>query len=153
MQENWINKLITEEETNVLSSALPKINEEDCLQSCLCDLKSLFQEYVDIFNEVKKENMSSIHIYKVAESKEGFLLFRKGCRLIFSKASPTQIQIQLLKKEQEELISCVSTHLDMFFSNPFISPQWVHKEWPGFVNLKILTRYYMEMFIRQSFSD
>ena len=149
MQESWINHLIEEEESNSPSSSL-EIDRESAVRKTLSDLKSLFQQFITVFNEAKNPQTGSVYLYKLAHSETGFLVFRRGCRLIFSQSSSEQIRIQLLKKEEEQLKTLVDTHICIFFHNPFSPACWTHEGWSGFVDLNILARYYMKMLIRDS---
>ena len=102
------------------------------------------------FNRMKDPQSGSVHLYKLAHSETGFLIFRRGCRLIFSQSSPEQIHIQFLKKEDEQLKPLVDTHIRIFFHNPFSPACWTHEGWPGFVDMNFLARYYLKMLICHS---
>ena len=99
MWESWIHNLIEEEKSNRLSSTPQEADRESALKEGLSELKSLFQKFITTFNSIKDPQIGSIHLYKLAHSETGFLIFRRGCRLIFSQSSPEQIRIQFLKKE------------------------------------------------------
>ena len=145
MLESWINRLIEEEGSP--SPHPQEIDRETVIKDGLLELKSLFQKWTAVFNQAKKSQTGAMYMYKLARSETGFLIFRKGCRLIFSPAPPDQIHIQLLKKQEEELKTCVNTHIRFFLHNPFSPVCWTHEGWPGFVDMNILARYYMKLLI------
>ena len=150
MQESWIHNLIEEEKRGRLSSTSQEADRESALKEGLSEIKSLFQKFIATFNSMKDPQSGSIHLYKLAHSETGFLIFRRGCRLIFSQSSPEQIRIQFLKKEEEQLKTHVDTHIRIFFHNPFSPACWTHEGWPGFVDMNFLARYYLKMLIYHS---
>ena len=150
MRESWIHHLIEEEKVGRLSSSPQEMDRKSAIKEGLLELKSLFQEFITTFNRMKEPQSGSVHLYKLAHSETGFLIFRRGCRLIFSPSSPEQIRIQFLKKEEEELKPLVDTHIRIFFHNPFSPACWTHEGWPGFVDMNFLTRYYLKMLLGHS---
>ena len=151
MRESWISNLIEREESGSRSEPEKSMPDSDpAVKEALADLKSLFQQFITLFNEVKRPGSNAVYLYKLARSDNGFLIFRRGCRLIFSQPSKDQIRIQLLKREGEELKPCVDTRIRIFFHNPFSPAFWTHEGWPGFVDMNLLARHYMEMFIKKS---
>ena len=150
MQESWLYDLIEDEKSNRLSSFPQEADRGSAVQEGLSELKSLFQKFIMTFNKMKDPLSGSIHLYKLAHSETGFLIFRRGCRLIFFQSSPEQIRIQFLKKKEEQLITHVDTHIRIFFHNPFSPACWTHEGWPGFVDMDRLARYYLKMLICHS---
>ena len=150
MQDNWINNLAQAEEAQEKSSFLPKVDEQSSLRASLSGLKSLFEAYAETFNKIKPSSSHAIHIYKLADCDDGFLLFRKGSRLIFSIEGKNKIGIRIVKKHVEGLKTYLDTCIEMVSDNPFSTPKWKHKSWPGFIELNRLAKEYMESFIQNS---
>ena len=150
MQKNWIDNLVNEEELRKTPSPLSEASKEKSLSLSLQALKSQFSQYVSRFNQLKTPDSPSIHMYNLANCEQGFMLFRQGTRLLVSLDQPACLKFQILKKEQEELKQYLQASVEIFFDNPFASPRWRHQDLPGFVELDILSRHYMESFLRRS---
>lgn len=160
--KNWIKKCLTEKKTNSFSTQEGLI---EVTNEVLSNLKSNFEDFVSSFNELKssftattdknKEHdlsiafLNSPYIYDIVDTKNGFMLFRKGYRLIFTFEKPGQIRIQLIKKEHGETHAFTDAHIQASIHNS-VSIQWVHSHFKGFINLERLARYYMELFLVES---
>ncbi len=167
--KSWIEKCLVEKNSQALNPILTQKELAEITNEVLLDLRSIFEHFVEAFNDLKssflqnteKHNLidqkdslhfsllRSIHIYDVVDKKNGFMLFRKGHRLIFTPESPGRIHIQLIQKENETIIKHIDTYINAC-SNNVMSIQWTHEDHKGFVNLNTLSRYYMKCFLAES---
>ncbi|MGI9548989.1 MAG: hypothetical protein ACR2M7_03280 [Bdellovibrionales bacterium] len=165
--KSWIERCLLEK--NEVSNILTQKEVKEITHEVLLDLRSKFAHFVSAFNDLKtsflqntkgedltdqKEGLSfsflkPIHIYQVSGKENGFMLFRKGHRLVFTPEKPGRIRIQLIKKENGILSNKIDTYINAF-SNNIMSIQWTHEDHKGFVDLETLSRYYMKQFLAES---
>ena len=167
--KSWIEKCLMEKNSKILNPVLTQKELKEITNEVLLDLRAVFEHFVEAFNDLKssflqdtekhklidqKDNLHfsllrPIHIYDVVGKENGFMLFRKGHRLIFTPEGVGRIHIQLIKKENTATIKHIDTHINAF-SNNAMSIQWTHEGQKGFVDLNTLSRYYMKCFLRES---
>ena len=162
--KSWIYKCLAEEQSNFHSRSLGEGDIEDFTNEFLSDLRVIFSHFVKAFNELKQgENKDvsdwaekkvmeklkgSLFLYDLVD-KKGFMLFRKGHRLIFSYIQPGRIRVQFLKqKPLSETEHLVDTFINAI-TNETLSINWVHENHKGFVDIHVLARYYMKCFLRE----
>lgn len=164
--QSWIYKCLTEKKTDFSHKNLSEDDVEDFTNEFLLDIRSVFEHFVKAFNDLKKVNIEdfiepsplketreklrgSLLLYDLAD-KRGFMLFRKGYRLIFSYVKPGQIKVQFLKQKPfGETEVFVETFIKAI-TNETLSINWVHEDHKGFVNIHVLARYYMRRFLQES---
>lgn len=158
--KSWIEKCLASEQNPDSQSLLTKNDLENITQETLLDLKVIFEHFVEAFADIKTSSvdpktketklLSSIHIYDLTKNRKGFMIFRKGCRLIFSQESPGCIRIQMLtKKDNLSNITRLDTQIKATI-NSAISIRWTHQEHKGFIDFNILARYHMRLFLIES---
>ena len=162
--QSWIYKCLMADKPSSVHKPLVDEDIADLTNEFLLDLRSVFEHFVQAFNDLKKENIEafekhgqeksrekfkgSILIYDLKDEK-GFMIFRKGYRLIFSYVKPGCVKVQFLRQkpfgETENFVEAfirAVTHGTM-------SINWVHDNHNGFVNINILARYYMRRFLQE----
>lgn len=164
--QSWIFKCLTEKKSDFLRNNLNKEDIEDFTDEFLTDLRSVFEHFVEAFNGLKQANVEnfpegfsfkknkeklkgSLLLYDLAD-KKGFMLFRKGYRLVFSYVRPGRISVQFLKQKP---LSEAEVFVDTFINaitNDTMSINWVHENHKGFVNINVLVRYYMRRFLQET---
>ena len=154
-QENaWIDGLIDSEESTSPQANSTQIEAEEYTVELLQDLQIVFSKFIDVFNEKKKDlgalKIQALRIYKLANSKSDFMLFRNGYHLIFSKRSPGLIRVRFSKDSQEEGLVQKDTYLQACFTNDISPVRWKHQDYEGFVEINSLARYYMKLFTKAS---
>ena len=160
----WIERCLKSENSDSSLKILNQEDIEDLTNELLFGLRTIFKQFVQAFNKIKKENeenyqkkpngekyqeklKGSLLLYDLAESK-GFMLFRKGYRLVFSYVRPGCIKIQLLKQKPfEETEVFAENYIKAVFNNT-MSINWIHEQHKGFVEINILARYYMRRFLQ-----
>ncbi len=167
--KSWIEKCLIEKNSKTSNLIVTQAELKEITNEVLLDLRSIFEHFVEAFNDLKssllqntekhkwidqKEGLPfsllrSIHIYDVVDKENGFMLFRKGHRLIFTPEKAGRIHIQLIKKENETIIKHIDTYINAFLNN-VMSIQWTHEDHKGFVDLNTLSRYYMKCFLTES---
>ena len=162
--QSWIYKCLMAKKSDFSPKTLGEEDIEDLTNEFLLDLRSVFEHFVKAFNDLKKANVEnfqdpseqetkeklkgSLLLYDLAEAK-GFMLFRKGYRLIFSYAKPGCIKIQFLKQKPfGETENFVEAFINAI-TNDTMSINWVHENHKGFVDINILARYYMKRFLQE----
>ena len=162
--KSWIYKCLNAKKSGFSPRNLGKEDIEDWTNEFLFDLRSAFEHFVKAFDDLKKENIEyfpdrhspatqeklkgSLLLYDLAD-KKGFMLFRKGYRLIFSYIQPGRIKVQFLKQKP---FSETEVFVDTFINaitNDTMSINWVHENHKGFVDINVLARYYMRRFLRE----
>jgi len=166
--KSWIKKCLLGHQQSSCN-VLTQQDLRDITNETLLDLRSMFEHFVDAFNDLKssllkntekhklidqKEGIYSallrpIHIYNVVDKENGFMLFRQGHRLILTPAGPGHIQIQLMKKENEILEKLIDASINAVSHN-IMSIHWIHSDHKGFVDIGTLSRYYMKQFLIES---
>ncbi len=164
--QSWIYKCLTEEKSGLPHNKLSEEDMADFTHEFLLDIRSVFEHFVKAFNDLKNNNVEgfsepaapslklakeklkgSLLLYDLA-NKEGFMLFRRGYRLIFSFVKPGRIHVQLLRQKP---LGETETFVDSFINavnNDTMSINWVDEDHQGFVNINILARYYMRCFLQ-----
>ena len=137
-----------------------QLTVEKLTDDFLKDLRCLFEHYLKAFNEIKEEEekalsphssafKSSIFIYDLAETK-GFMLFKKDFKMIFSYSSAGRIRIKLLKQRVFGKLEVLADSYLNLVHHDMMSVNWVHEGKKGFIDINILVRYYMKLFIQES---
>lgn len=149
----WISKSLQKESSS--DTGLEEAYELTI--ELLKDLRCIFEHYLKAFDEIKSENPKniekermdhSIFIYNLSQT-EGFMLFKKSFKLIFSYIKPGQIRIKFLTQRllnKEEILE--DTYLNLIYNNT-LSVNWALGGKKGFVSPEILTRYYMKRFLEE----
>ena len=168
--QSWICRSITKDSGFSPQTGLGEEDIEDWTQEFLLDLRSVFEHFVSAFNDLKKAGSEgrlsfprdfpeasvakkklkgSLMLYDL-HGKKGFMLFRNSCRLIFSYIRPGRIRIQFLRQKpfgETELF--VDSFLNAVAKDA-LSVNWVHENCKGFVDINVLSRYYMKRFLQES---
>ena len=162
--QSWIYKQLSRERSNLPHENLNREDIEDFTDEFLLDLRAVFENFVKAFNELKRADIESFSggidsesvreklkgsllLYDLAD-KKGFMLFRKGYRLIFSTAKPGRIKVHFLKQKPfGETETFVDSSINAI-TNDTMSINWVHEGHKGFVNINVLVRYYMGRFLQ-----
>jgi len=163
--KSWIYKCLVEKKSNFSGQSLEREDIEELTNEFLLDLRSVFKHFADSFNslkidsstgdllnssssKIKEKFKDSLFIYDLADNK-GFMLFRKGYKLIFSYVQPGRVRVQFLKKiTLGETEHFVDTFINAI-TNETLSINWVHENHKGFVDIPILARYYMKRFLQE----
>ena len=145
------------------SRSLGEEDIEDFTTDFLLDLRSTFEHFVKAFNNLKKSDFKDVSDPYLEETKEklkgslllydlsdkrGFMIFRKGYSLVFSYIKPGRIKVHFLKRKP---FGEAETFVDTFINaitNDTMSINWVHENHKGFVDINVLTRYYMRRFLQ-----
>lgn len=162
--KSWIYKCLAEKKSDFSNKSLEQGDIEDLTNEFLSDLRSVFEHFSEIFNdirmepkgafldlssaEVREKLKDSLFIYDLAD-KTGFMVFRKGYKLIFSYVQPGRIRVQFFKKKP---LSETEIFVDAFINaitSETLSIKWVHENHKGFVDIPILARYYMKRFLQE----
>ena len=161
----WIHKCLQAQKEDFSPRVLNKEDIADFTNDFLLDLRSLFEHFVSIFNDLKRSAWDdaqntgfeqatreklkgSLVIYDLADTK-GFMLFRKGYRLVFSYVRPGCVKIHFFKQKPfGEAENFVETFLNAI-TDDTMSINWVHENRKGFVDINILARYYMKRFLQE----
>lgn len=98
---DWIEELVKAEEHSEETGTIEfadSLNPERTMigaaLTLLNQLRTQFQEVVDVFNTLKRDPSAKIKIYGVAKTHADFMLFRFGYKLIFSLKQPGVISIK-----------------------------------------------------------
>lgn len=158
---SWVYKCLSEKKAD-FSRNLGSEDIEDFTNDFLLDLRAIFESFAKAFNslkarpdsseegseEVKEKLKNSLFVYGLTEGR-GFMLFRKGYRLIFSYVQPGRIRVQFLKQKPfAETENFEDAFIDAITSGT-LSINWVHENHKGFVDIQILARYYMKRFLQE----
>lgn len=162
--QSWIYNCLMAEKPNSVHKPLIDEDIADLTNEFLLDLRSVFESFVQAFNDLKKENIQSLEkpnqeqswkrfkgsilIYDLKDEK-GFMVFRKGYRLIFSYVTPGCIKVQFLRQKP---LGEVEKFVESFIravTHETMSINWTHDDHKGFVNINILARYYMRRFLQE----
>jgi len=163
--KSWIYECLTTRQLDFSSRYWGKEDIDNWTNDFLLDLRSVFENFVKAFDDLKrggikdfsnppsevvKEKLKgSLFLYDLAD-KKGFMLFRKGYRLIFSYVQPGRIRVQFLKQQPfSETESFVDAFINAITSGT-LSINWVHENHKGFVNINVLARYYMRRFLQET---
>ena len=161
--KSWIYKCLTAQKSDFSSRNLEKEDIANWTHEFLIDLRCVFEHFIKAFDDLKREDISafpkppteeireklkgSIFLYDLADQK-GFMLFRKGYRLIFSYVRPGRIRVRFLKQQP---FSETENFVDAFINaitDDTMSVNWVHENHKGFVDLNVLAHYYMRRFLQ-----
>ena len=164
--QSWIYRQLTRKKPDISDGSLNREDIGDFTDEFLLDLRAVFEGFVKAFNDLKKTDIESfpetvpsvksvkeklkgsLLLYDLAD-KKGFMLFRKGYRLIFSSLKPGQIKIQFLKQKPfGETETFVDTSISAI-TNDTMSINWIHEGRKGFVSIDVLVRYYMGRFLQE----
>ena len=162
--KSWIYKCLRAKKSDFAPKSLGEEDIEDGTKEFLMDLRSIFEHFVQSFEALKKEGLkdlsdpklketkeklkNSIFIYDLAD-KKGWMLFRKGYRLIFSYNQPGRIRVQFLKQKPfSETERFVDTFINAI-TDDTLSINWAHENHKGFVDINVLARYYMRRFLQE----
>ncbi len=156
--KSWIYKCLKGDKPNIPLENLEEEDLEDWTYEFLLDLRSIFENFIQAFEELKTKDgppdmaeklKSSLFIYDLAD-KKGFMLFRKeGYRLTFSYVRPGCIRVHFFKQNPfSEPESFVDSHIRAL-TNDTLSINWVHEGRKGFVDIQVLARYYMKRFLQE----
>lgn len=164
--KTWIYKCLTEKklEYSHAHKGLERGDIEELTKEFLSDLRTVFEHFAGSFNVLKGESTDvfielssekirdklkdTLFIYDLADTA-GFMLFRKGYKLIFSYVQPGRIKVQFFKKKP---LSETEMFVDAFINaitNESLSIKWVQENQKGFVDMNILARYYMKRFLQE----
>ena len=163
--QSWIYKCLMAEEPGSAHKLLSDEDVADLTKEFLLDLRSIFEHFVQAFNDLKKENIEtfekhiqeksqkklkgSILIYDLKDGK-GFMIFRKGYRLIFSYVEAGCVKVQFVRQKPfGETESFVESFLRAV-THGTMSINWTHDNHNGFININILARYYMRRFLQET---
>ena len=163
--QSWIYKCLMTKKSDLSPRNLGEEDIEDFTNEFLLDLRTVFEHFVKAFNDLKKthtedsQNFSSqetkeklkgsLLLYDLA-NKKGFMLFRKGYKLIFSYIKPGCIKVHFLKQKPFGETETFVDDLITAITNDTMSINWVHENHKGFVDINVLTRYYMRRFLQES---
>lgn len=162
--KSWIYKCLAEKKSDFSPRSLAEGDIKDFTNEFLSDLRTIFEHFIKAFNEIRQEGcgevagltekeakekfQGSLFLYDLAD-KPGFMLFRKGYRLIFSYIQPGRVRVQFMKQKP---FSETENFVDAFINaitNETMSINWVHENHKGFVDINILARYYMKRFLQE----
>jgi hypothetical protein len=171
---DWIHELIrTEEqieETGVVD--FDSHNDPDramigAALTLLAQLRSGFNDAVEVFNEYKQSTASKIKVYSIAKTHADFMLFRNGFKLVFSLKQPGVISIRthfmnpaLPSVSSMNLLGSTVTNnltapqfrgeeelLEMIWG-PFNETIWTYKKHP--VKVESVIKYFLSKFVRDT---
>ena len=157
--KSWIYKRLNTEKSKFSTESLEEEDIKDLTCDFLQDLRSIFEHYVQAYEEIKLEGdpshtaikeklQTSFFIYNLADTP-GFMLFKKNYKLIFAYVKPGQIKIKFLKQKPfSEIEVFVETFVNAI-SQDTMSIRWVHDNRKGFIDKDILARYYMKRFLEE----
>ncbi len=163
--KSWVYKCLSSQQSNGSSLRLEEEDIEDWTHEFLSDLRAAFKHFVQAFNELKRGDVrdfphppsgivkerlkGSLSLYDLAD-KEGFMLFRKGYRLIFSYVRPGRVRVKFLRQQP---FNETEVFVDAFINaiaGGALSINWAHENHKGFVNINVLVRYYMRRFLQET---
>lgn len=162
----WVYKCLETQKEGFLEKSFGDEDIKDWTNEFLSDLQSVFEYFVQAFNDLKKENMTekpsglkasketkkklknSLFLYNLTNQK-GFMIFRKGYKLIFSYVQPGRIQVQFLKQKPFSEKEYLEDSFIQAITDDTMSINWVHENHKGFIDINVLARYYMKRFLQE----
>ena len=137
---------------------------EESTLSLLNDLKSKFENYIDIFNAVRNNNtgLNLIKIYRISNTSADFMIFRNGVKLVVSNSETGVVNISFANHTRNAMYFSAGATSDHRPTSPFarsgdsliaqIGPfgdvAWLYKGEK--INLDQIARFYLTEFIKQS---
>ena len=115
----------------------------------LKQLRLAFSQHVAYFNQLKGY-FGSIRIYGIAQTQSDFMLFRSGCKLIFSMKEPGLISIRF--SNADDITYSQKTYIPVDYIKaaeaPFGEVKWTYSNHD--IKVDYLIRYYLTQFVKQS---
>ena len=155
----WIQRLIDEEgknpsiepfSLNESAAALAAEDLEAARSRFILQLRGPFLRLAREFNHLKKTG-HFIYIYRLRGFEEGFMLYRRGFRLIFSPGPEGRIQMQALQailgRAPKEIFNGALLPFRLSALSEF---QWILRGVKGFVEPLAFARFYFKAFARLS---
>jgi hypothetical protein len=161
---NWIKELVRSEEQMEQAGLVdfsPITDTQNIILSAsiefLKELKTMFIQSANVFNQMKGKSDGSIRIYGIAKTHADFMLFRNGYKLVFNLVQPGKIQI-VFHHMSTPFVSSDSSNLEG--ESPindglleaawgaFYEVRWVSDKKP--INNEHLIKYYMRKFVQNS---
>ena len=168
--QSWLCRSIAKDSDFSSQAGLGEEDIEDWTHEFLLDLRSVFEHFVSAFSELKKAGKEgelslpqgfegspsaqkklkgSLMLYDL-HGKEGFMLFRNSCKLIFSYIRPGRIRIQFFRKKPFGEPEVFADSFLNAVAKDALSINWVHENCKGFVDINVLSRYYMKRFLQEA---
>lgn len=127
--------------------------------SYLVQLKDLFIESANVFNQLRGIAIGGVKIYGIAQTESDFMLFRHGFKLIFSMKRSGLISVRFQHQGAGFVAGAAASpqNIEEAPSNEdlveakwgaFGEILWTYKRLP--INSDQLVRYYMSRFIKES---
>ncbi|MCB0377100.1 MAG: hypothetical protein KDD33_01280 [Bdellovibrionales bacterium] len=154
----WIKDLVRAEqdmeESGMISITTGFEPEKHLLNETLLFLIALKREFVDAttaFNQLKGSPLGRIKVYSISQTQADSMLFRNGCKLIFSMKQPGTVSMKFhratginpaftpMAAEEEFLIAKWG---------PFGDLNWTYNNQP--IKTDYLVKYYTTRFVHES---
>ena len=154
----WIKDLVVAEqameETGVIDVTAgfdPEQHLTEATYDFMRDLKAAFIEAASAFNQMKGSTLGTVKIYGISKTAADFMLFRNGCKLIFSMKQPGTVSMKFhratginpaftpMAAEEEFLIAKWG---------PFGDLNWTYNNQP--IKTDYLVKYYTTRFVHES---
>ena len=159
MHRHWIKNLAYQEdqmekkgEVAFRTSSKKDISTEEFkLQTneFLKQLRTAFAQHIAYFNQLKGY-LGSIRIYGIAQTQADFMLFRGGCKLVFSMKEAGLIAIRF--SNADDITYSQKTPIPMDYIKateaPFGEIKWTYNDHD--IKVNYLIRYYLTQFVKQS---
>jgi len=156
---SWIKDLVRSEqqmeESGMVEMTTGFEPEKQLLNETILFLSSLKREFIDsttAFNQMKGSPLGRIKVYSISQTQADFMLFRNGCKLIFSMKQPGTIAMKFNRSGginpafQESQVS--DEEILMAKWGPFGDLVWAYNNQP--VKVEYLLRYYTTRFVHES---
>ncbi len=160
----WIKELVRNEqqmeEAGVVDFSPAFDPANVLLKESILFLKQLKENYLEscsYFNQLKPQSKGHIKIYAISKTHADFMLFRNGCKLIFSMTEPGKIVVQFHHPASQfhadptgvEASASVKGQSTLESNwGAFGEVQWHYKDKP--VNFEYLVKYFLKHFVHNS---
>jgi hypothetical protein len=116
----------------------------------LVQLQNEFREKIELFNESRQSPAFQIHIYKVSQAPDDFMLFRYGVKLIISGQKAGRVVFAFNQFLGQVFNSNQNSILELQAATGSLNQiYWTHKGEK--VLIEDIVRYFLSEFISQSF--
>ena len=158
---NWIKELVISEQNfetqGIVDYSHEFRNEKTLAQDTLnylLDIKTVFIDKSSAFNQFKGSPVGYIKVYSVSKTQADFMLFRNGCKLIFSYLNPGEIGVFFNRVRSVyvpgEGVNTEKTCEAILkaYVGAFDEVEWYCNDRP--FKMDSLVRYYMTRFTKES---
>lgn len=112
-------------------------------------LRDLFKKQIELFNAARKSPASTVHLYRVSQTAEDFMLFRNGVKLMISGQRSGKILLVFNQGFSPVFNPSVSNQVELEASwGAFDQLHWTYKG--ERLQVSDVVRFFMTEFVRNS---